>query len=154
MAEKYRILDEPEPSRLSRLSVNPFWIFLASMLGGAALGWSWFLFNGFAFGSPTRRREALLVGTGVAGVALLVLAGSELVAHGYVPESFYPYVSLVFVAYKLCIAYLLHLTQSRGFELYTHFGGQAKSGLIVVVLAVVLRVKASQWFGPWAGVFL
>lgn len=154
MAERYRILDEPEPSRLARLSVNPFWIFLASMLGGAAVGWTWFLFNGFAFGSPTRRREALLVVAGIAGVALLVLGASQLLAHGYVPKSAYPYVPLVFVAYKLGIAYFLHLTQSRGFELYTHFGGPAKSGLMVVVLAVVLRVKLEAWLGPWTGVVL
>lgn len=34
----YEIVDEPQPSPWSHLSCNPFWVFLATMLGGS--GWA------------------------------------------------------------------------------------------------------------------
>ena len=56
-ASAYEIIDEPAPSTLTRFAVSPMFPLLAFMLGGAWLGWAWIAFNGYAFGSATRRRE-------------------------------------------------------------------------------------------------
>ena len=73
MAEgAYRIIDEPAPSALSRLAVNPFWIVLVGMLLSRwqALALLWFVFNGFALNSPTKLREI-----GWAAGALVIAIG-------------------------------------------------------------------------------
>jgi hypothetical protein len=64
------------------------------------------------------------------------------------------YVPVVFIAYKLCVVYLLHLTQSRGFSLYEHFGGQVHNGLPVLIALTVLRPRLTEWLGTWAAVLL
>ena len=148
----YRIVDEPRPSRWNSIAVNPFWIFLAALLGGITLGWAWFVVNGFAFGSPSRKREITLVVVGALGLAALLFLAAQLAAS--LPTELRPYLQVVFIAYKLAIVYLLHLTQSRGFELYQHFGGRVQNGLPVLIALVVLRPKLSEWLGTWAGVLL
>lgn len=151
----YRIVDEPRPSRLSELSVNPFWIFLATMLGGAVFGWLWFLFNGHAFGSPTRRREALLVVGGALGIGAFLLAAGQMLNVGWITPASAPYLGLGLVALKITVAYFLHLAQSRGFELYLYFGGRERNGFLVLAALFLLRLQFASWLGPsWSAVLL
>ena len=68
----YRIVDEPEPGSWAHLSVSPLIPMFAVMLAGNWLGLPWFVFNGFAFGSATRRKEAILAITGFLGSAVVL----------------------------------------------------------------------------------
>ena len=58
----YTLADEPQPSGLQHLVVNPLWPLFGFMFGGAWLAFPWYVFNGFAMGSPTRKREAAVAG--------------------------------------------------------------------------------------------
>ena len=137
----YRIEDEPLPSGLSHLAVHPLWPLLAVMLGGAWLAWPWFAVNGFALGSPTRRRELAWVVGGFAGTFVIV-AALGLARLGGLPEGLPFELSLVSIAvWKLLVSYRLYTLQGRCFELYTYFGGAVRSGLPLVALG---------WFGERA----
>ena len=67
----YRIVDEPRPTRLSRLVINPFYVLLLSMIFMIIVGPVWLLFNSFAMGSPRARRELLVV---IGSVVVFVVA--------------------------------------------------------------------------------
>lgn len=135
----YRILDEPSPTPMARLSVNPFWVLLGIMLGGAWLGWPWFVFNAYAIGSATRVKEAVLCGVGLVGSAALAALGLALVSYGIIDSTALPYAATVLIVWKLGIAYAVHTCQATSFELYEYFGGSAKSGLLVALGAMLLR---------------
>lgn len=135
----YRIADEPKPGALQHLVVDPLWPFLAIMFGGAWLSWPWFIFNGFAVGSPSRRRElAIALGGFVASAgALFVLFYA--VGIGWLPTGGLPYGLLVVVVVKLAVTYWLHVLQASTFEIYTYYGGAVRSGVIVLVAAYFLN---------------
>lgn len=147
----YRILDEPRPGPQAHLSVNPFWILLSVMMGGAWLAWPWFVFNSFAIGSATRKKELVLVVLGVAGSAALYLGVMALVTASVVDERSVAYAALVVVTWKLGITYALHVLQGRSFQLYEYFGGPSKSGVLLIVVgflargAVLERLEGSLW---------
>ena len=151
MTQGYRILDEPRPSAHSHLAVNPFWILLATMLGGAWLAWPWFIFNALAIGSATRTKEIALVVLGVAGSILLFFGINALFASSVLDERSAPYALLGVVAYKLGVSYAVHLLQSRSFQLHEYFGGAARNGMLLVILgllarsAVLGRLEGSMW---------
>ena len=134
----YHIEDEPLPGPLQRIAVNPFWPLLAVMFGGAWVSWPWFVANGFAIGSPTRRREAAIAVAGLVGsvvlvLALLALAGSEILDR---PTLRYAAVGLT--VWKLGVSYWLYTLQSRCFGLYEYFGGPVQNGVLVLVAAAFL----------------
>lgn len=151
MTVGYRILDEPRPGALAHLSVNPFWIFLSVMMGGAWLAWPWFVFNAFATGSATRVREVVLVVIGVLGSYALSLGVFALVDIAVIDEKTMGYALLAVVAWKLGISYALHMWQARSFELYEYFGGASKNGFLVIVAgflgrgAVLAGLEGSVW---------
>lgn len=135
----YTIADEPSPSTLSHLVVQPVWPLFAIMFAGAWLAWPWFVLNGFAMGSPTRMREAAIAAAGFAGnllflVGVLVSVGLELVPAGAVP-----YLLIVFSAWKLLVSYAIFVTQARTFGLYEAFGGPVRNGAMVVFAGYLLR---------------
>lgn len=135
----YRIVDEPRPGPMARASVDPLWPLLGFMFGGAWLGWLWFAVNGYAMGSPTRRRELLLLGVGVTGVAglavLLVWAVSAgVLARGQIWAGL-----LLITLWKLGISYWLFALQHRTFDLYRYFGGSAINGIWIVAAGYFLR---------------
>jgi hypothetical protein len=156
MTQGYRILDEPRPGPHSHLSANPFWILLASMLGGAWLAWPWFVFNAIAIGSATRVKEIALVAAGVAGSIVLYFGLEEAISRSVIDERSAPYAVLVIVAYKLGISYALHLLQSRSFQLHEYFGGAVRSGMLLVIVGALARssvlnqLQGSMWIVVFA----
>jgi len=148
-AGTYRIGDEPLPGPLQRLAVNPVWPLLTVMFGGSGLSWAWFVLNGFALGSPTRRREAALAAAGLAGSVLLVallgqLAGSEVLSPANLR-----YALVGVTVWKLAVTYRLYLLQVRCFGLYEYFGGKVANGAIVVIAAVLLYGSFSAQLPPF-----
>lgn len=150
-AENYRILDEPVPSPLERLTVNPIWPFFSMMFAGAWLAWPWFLVNSFALGARTKRGDiALVVGT-VLVTAGVVAGLSALVVSGLLSEQFQPYALLIPLGLRVTLAYVLYLRQARTFELFEHFGGLAKNGLPIVFAGALLRsLVLGSGTGFWA----
>jgi hypothetical protein len=138
MAETYRIADEPRPSAISHLTVRPVWPLLGSMLGGVWLSWPWFALNGYAMGSPTWKKELLLIAGAFAGTVCLSIAFMLGLTLSRIPESAGPYFMLCITVWKLSFSYALYSVQSRTFGIYEHFGGPVKNGLIVVALAAFL----------------
>lgn len=141
-ASSYRIEDEPRPGGLEHLAVGPVWPFFSLMFAGSWLAFPWFVFNGFAVGSPTRYRELAvavggLVGSFLLAVGLVVLHGSRVLS-----DAWFPYLGVALTVWKLGLGYVLHHLQSRTFFLYEHFGGQARNGLPVVLLGAVLGRRA------------
>jgi hypothetical protein len=144
VSQGYRILDEPRPGPHAHLAVNPFWILLASMLGGAWLAWPWFIFNALAIGSATRVKEIALVATGIAGSVVLFFGIEALLASSLLDQRSAAYAVLVVVAYKLGISYALHLLQSRSFQLHEYFGGAVRNGMLLVILGLLARSSVLQ----------
>jgi hypothetical protein len=137
----YELIDEPRPGALSKLAVKPLWPLLAVMLGGAWISWPWFVLNGFAVGSPTRRRELAWAIAGVAGSFALLVGISFLLGAKVVGGLGFRYLLIGVVVYKLYVSYLLYSLQSRSFGLFEHFGGETKSGLFPLIAAALLRPR-------------
>jgi len=134
----YRIVDEPAPSPLERLTVNPFWPLLGSMLGGAWLAWPWFALNSFALGRGRRFDVDLAVlGLGLSLNAALVL-GLEKALQLHLIEGA-QYFALIPQAARLTVLYIVFLRQQRTFQLFEHFGGVGRNGMLVVILAAFMR---------------
>lgn len=134
----YRIVDEPSPSALERLTVNPFWPLLGSMLAGGWLAWPWFALNSAALGRGRRFDSDLAVlGFGLALNGALVLAVHKAFAAGLIQHR--EYADLLPQAARLTVLYVLFLRQQRTFQLFEHFGGTGRSGLWVVMAGAVLR---------------
>ena len=135
----YRIVDEPQPGPLAKLGVDPMWPLFAFMLAGSWLGWVWFVVNGHAVGSPTRRKELVLVAGGVAGAVFLAMLFGWLIASGVLARNMTWVVFLVITLWKLGVSYWLFELQRRSFELYRYFGGPSRNGLAVVALGYLAR---------------
>ncbi len=144
MADAYRIEDEPSPGALARWAVNPLWPLLAVMLGGAWIGWPWFVLNGLAVGSPTSRREVGWVLAGFAGSAALAALLVWQFRLGVLDQGSVRYAYLVLVVWKLGVSYVLYTLQARTFELYQHYGGHVANGVFVVVLALLLGGRLEE----------
>ncbi|HXV78085.1 MAG TPA: hypothetical protein VD788_17375 [Candidatus Polarisedimenticolaceae bacterium] len=138
MSATYRIPDEPRPSTLSRFAVQPFWPLLAVMFGGSWLSWPWFVFNGFAIGSPTRKKELALAAAGFAGNVVLALGVGIVVVRDLLPGTVGPYLALLGVVWRLGVSYLLFNLQSRTFGLYVYYGGVVQNGTIFLVAGYLL----------------
>jgi len=136
--DTYRIIDEPRPSRGPWIAVNPFWPLLGMVLTGILPGVLWFLYNGRALGSATRRREVAIAGVGVLGSLACALALQTL--RPSISVTAFPYLGLLLVGWKVMIGYLLHIDQVRSVELYTYFGGRLGRGFLLLILVIVLSV--------------
>jgi hypothetical protein len=133
-AVRYHIPDEPAPSGLAHLVVDPIWPLLAQMLAGSWLALPWFVFNAFALGSPTRGREI-----GLATASLFGAAAFEFGVIMFYPREDLPMLGMrVLMLGTLCIklwlAYALAIRQTAVFELFRHFGGKGRNGLVVLLL--------------------
>ena len=133
----YRILDEPRPGGLARFAVDPLWPLFGMMFCGAWFAWLWFVFNGYAVGSPTKRKELLTAVVGFVGlVLLLVVIGNVIALPGW--RSGAPYLGVIFACWKVGISYWLYLLQSRSFALYEYYGGVLRSGVVVIIAGYLL----------------
>ncbi len=135
----YRIQDEPHPGSLSHLAVNPVWPLFGVMFGGAGLSWSWFVLNGLALGSPTRRQELGWAIGGLAGGLALILG--IFAAHESLGRLGVRYSLVALTVWKLAVSYWLYTLQSRSFHLYEHFGGRVRNGALVVVAGYFVMRK-------------
>src|SRR6187549_1966645 len=100
MPESYKIIDEPAPSTVSRLAVNPVWIFLASLFGGAGIGLLWFALNAFAISSASRKRELSYVAIGLSGTPLIFVILGSLIDQGLLGPELFPYLRLLVTGFQ------------------------------------------------------
>jgi len=135
---RYRLPDEPRPGLLAANASDPLWPFLGMMLVGTWFGLAWFAFNSFALGSPTRLRELALIALALIGSAALVLALNDALARGWLDEHSVRYAVLSLTCLRMGCAYALSVLQSRVFELHAYFGGGARTGATLLVLAMVI----------------
>jgi hypothetical protein len=150
----YRIGDEPRPGALARVAVDPMWPLLAVMLGGVWLSWPWFVLNGVAVGSPTRRRELLWAVGGFLAEALLLLGGVVLVARFGLVGAAAAYALLPITVWKLAVSYVLYSLQVRTFHLYRYFGGTVGNGVLVAAAAMFVRPQLLKLLPPWLAAVL
>jgi hypothetical protein len=139
VAKGYRLPDEPRPGPLAHLVVHPIWPLFAVMFAGPWLSWTWFVLNGQALGSPTRWRELACVLVGFAGSFGLFIAMVALYAGFDLPERALAYLFVALTVWKLAVTYVLCEIQSRGFEIYTWYGGIVRNGIAVVIAGALLR---------------
>lgn len=155
MAARYVIPDEPTPGRLQALVVTPFATLLGVMFGGTVVGLGWMLLNGWAMGSATRIREAVIAGITVlvqVGIFALLLV---LLALQVVPESAGAYFGVLLHAARLAGAYAIYARQEASFELYRHFGGAtSRYGVAIAIALLVIRIGIATLFADWAGLVL
>ncbi|HEX5750880.1 MAG TPA: hypothetical protein VFZ09_31940 [Archangium sp.] len=138
MSATYRILDEPRPGTLGHLVVNPVFPLLSLMMGGAWLGVPWFIFNGFAMGSTTRRKETALAVLLVPMTLLLILLLGTLVRLEVLTAASAPYAGVGITVWKLAVGYVLFNLQQRGFALHEYYGGVVRNGALVLVASIFL----------------
>ena len=136
MATTYHIPDEPRPGGLAHVTVNPFWPMLCVMFVGAGMSWTWFVLNGIAMGSPTRKREmGIAIGGLVGNLVLLLGVLGTFDRLGFDGELTLPYLLLVVVVWKLAISYVLYMLQAGSFGIYEYYGGTVQNGWIGLILA-------------------
>ncbi len=144
----YRIADEPRPGSLAHLAVNPVWPLFAVMFGGAGFSWTWFVVNGAALGSPTRRREIGWAIGGLIGGLAMILGIFYLFERELLGELALRYSLIGLTVWKLAVSYWLFMLQSRSFHLYEHFGGTVRNGALVVFLGYFLTRQLYQALPP------
>jgi hypothetical protein len=153
-ADRYLIVDEPVPSPWTRLAVSPTAPMFGFMLGGAWLGWLWFLVNSHAFGSATRRRESAIALLAPLGASGLLLGLSALRRVAPVPDSSFQYALLLVVVFKVATFYWLYGLQMRSFGLYEYFGGRRRNPAPVLVLALLVGRPLLLDAPPWVSLVL
>lgn len=129
----YQIADEPSPGRLSSFAVNPLWPFIAVMLGSTWLAWAWFAFNGAAVGSPSKRKEWLIIIGGMLGSVVIVFVLAALVDIFQIANIYLKYLGLTMVVWKLGVSYFLFILQSQTLEIYEYYGGKVRNGFFVLL---------------------
>ena len=138
MSATYRILDEPRPGAMGHLVVNPVFPLLSLMMAGAWLGVPWFVFNSFAMGSTTRRKETVLAVLVVPGTLLLFMVLGTLLKMEVLTKSSMPYALVGVIVWKLAVGYALYNLQQRSFALHEYYGGVVRNGALVLVASIFL----------------
>jgi hypothetical protein len=138
LATIYHIPDEPRPSGLAHVTVNPFWPLLCVMFAGSGMSWAWFVLNGIAMGSPTRKRELALAIGGLVGNLVLILGVAGLHDRlGTDGDLLMPYLFLVVLVWKLGVSYVMYMMQAGSFGIYEYYGGNVQNGWIGLILAYI-----------------
>lgn len=141
MSATYRILDEPRPGALGHLVVNPVFPLLSLMMAGAWLGVPWFIFNSFAMGSTTRRKETVLAVLVVPGTLLLAILLGMLLKVDVLTKAAAPYAGVGLTVWKLAVGYALYNLQQRSFALHEYYGGVVRNGALVLVASIFLGAR-------------
>lgn len=137
----YHILDEPRPSGLARLVVDPMWPLLACMLVSGSFGLTWLAFNAWAVGSVTRVRETWICALGI----LIALGLFILLAVLELDKPAMRYAFLGVVVIKLGAGYWASGLQQRSVELFEYFGGKKQAGFLVLLVGMfVLRPMLAE----------
>ncbi len=123
MTVAYRIQDEPIGGRSGPPALDPFWLLLAMMFGGAGLGASAFTVNAWLLRGPTWTREVGIAIAILAGAPAILLGLLVLRTNGLLPGSSLQYAMLLIVAWKLGLAYWIFFLQQTSHALYQYFGG-------------------------------
>ena len=131
---RYAIPDEPRPGVLAHAIADPVWPLLAQMLAGSWLALPWWLFNGAALGSSSRRVEWLWVLASVLGSAALAWWLFVYPANKDLSETALRFGVLSIVALKIVCAYALYTLQHRGFEIWSYYGGVASRMPLYVLI--------------------
>lgn len=138
---EYAIADEPAPGRFQAYVVSPFIPLLATMLAGSLLGLPWLVFNGWAMGAMTRKRDTVIAVVTWLAQANLMLLAVMLVAFFEVPPRWIAYNNLLASIVVLTGGYVIQLSQDASFELHRYFGGQEwPRGWQMLGVCVVLRM--------------
>jgi hypothetical protein len=139
MSDSYRIIDEPAPSPLSRVIVNPFVIVIAGMVlpfllgsvmrNAQLLALFWFAVNGFALRGVTLGREIAWI---VGGAALLLafIPAMELAITSEVVSlstwmAIGPYIGILRSAAALTVLYRVYLYQHDSYQLHRYLRGRS-----------------------------
>ena len=141
---RYRIVDEPRPNILTKLTVAPFWPFLAVMLFGV-IGFLWFAMNAISVGSATKARQLTFIAVAVIVYwALLTLDLS--LRQSLATSVIQPYLFLIPMLWRLGCGYVLFTWQSFDVELFEHFddaiAGHGMIGLAIVFGCTMLLKRA------------
>jgi hypothetical protein len=136
----YKIADEPTGTTLGDYVVRPSVPLLAIMVCGAWLSWPWFAFNAIAMGSPTKKKELLLVagafvGTAVLAIIVIALARAGILAPG-IPTRL---AVLGIVTFKLTMTYYISIVQERTFHVYQYYGGSVRNASLVLTAGYYAR---------------
>jgi hypothetical protein len=138
MSATYRIQDEPRPGAMGHLVVNPVFPLLSLMMGGTWLGVPWFIFNGFAMGSTSRRKETVLAVLVVPVTLLLFMLLGTLVKLEVMTQASVPYAGVGITVWKLAVGYALFNLQQRNFALHEYYGGVVRNGALVLVASIFI----------------
>lgn len=129
----YAIADEPVETNLRHYVVDPSAPLLAAMLCGAWLALPWFAFNAIAMGSPTKRKEIALCVAAFAGTAVFAAIALALWDRDIIESrTTMRFVLLGIVTWKLAMAYVINIVQSRTFHVYEYYGGAVRSATYVL----------------------
>jgi hypothetical protein len=144
---RYAIADEPRPGVLASAISDPMWPLLAQMLAGSWLALPWFVFNGMALGSSSRRKEWAWVSASLVGS--LVVAGWLLArGDGNTSQMLIRFGLLGIVAVKITCSYALYTLQHRSFEIWQYYGGAAsRVGLYVLIGGFLVRAAVLKALG-------
>lgn len=138
MALGYTLPDEPRPTGLARLVVDPMWPLFGFILGGPILAWPWFVLNAWAWRSPTRWRETVLAVAGpfVLGALLIGI----LVLHGglALPDRALAYLLIGVSTLKVAVSILIYRSQISGFGVYVAYGGPVRQGMPAMLIGWIV----------------
>ncbi|MBA3462713.1 MAG: hypothetical protein H0T46_22340 [Deltaproteobacteria bacterium] len=136
----YQIADEPTETSLGAYVVRPTAPLLAAMVCGSWLAWPWFAFNAIAMGSPTKRKELLIVAGAFVGTAVLAMLVIFLARGGYLPPGIPTRLAVLgIVTFKLSMTYYMSVVQERTFHVYEYYGGSVRNAGVVISLGYYLR---------------
>ena len=118
----YQIIDEPKQRKADYLIVPPILILLASIFLPYYIAPIWLLVNSYLLGSPTFRRELIIIIVGslllavfaLGSVYLLQQQGEELL------ERFSPYIRLTSRAGYFFMLYWVIALQNAPYELFNY----------------------------------
>jgi hypothetical protein len=136
----YQIADEPTETSLGNYVVRPTVPLLAAMVAGAWLSWPWFAFNAIAMGSPTKKKELLLVAGAFVGTAVLAIIVIALARAGILPPGMPTRLAVLgIVTFKLTMTYYISNVQERTFHVYQYYGGSVRNASILLSVAYYIR---------------
>jgi hypothetical protein len=139
---RYRIPDEPRPTGMAHLAVDPMWPLLALMLAGNGIGLLWFAVNSRALGSPAAMKEGLYIAISLIGCIALGVVLAWCRQQNLLSDESLAYAELSIAVLKIGVGYALYISQSRCAELVQHYGGILRNGAVVAILATVIARPA------------